>query len=172
MHRGVAKGNEIAGSQEDVVEAGQVDDDDDPSNCDIHLMAAVAPQMLQLGERARTNITREKQQMATRSGRRRCTFEDLRAVGLKVAAARLLLESLRPGGEVYNRLVVRCTADLPREEIQSKVRNQTCPAPPGGRRTVRSGHDAHRKYSEMHSRYRSGPSHRLVLQKLRLRRQA
>ena len=28
-------------------------------NCDIHLMAAVAPQMLQLGERARTNITRE-----------------------------------------------------------------------------------------------------------------
>ena len=107
MHRGVAKGNEIAGSQKDVVEAGQVDDDDDdPSNCDIHLMAAVAPQMLQLGERARTNITREEQQMATRSGRRRCTFEDLRAVGLKVAAARLLLESLRPGGEVYNRLVV------------------------------------------------------------------
>ena len=37
------------------------------------------------------------------------------------------------------------------------------------RRTVRSGHDAHRKYSEMRSRYRSGPSHRLVLQKLRLR---
>ena len=36
MHRGVAKGNEIAGIQEDVVEAGQVDDDDDPSNCDIH----------------------------------------------------------------------------------------------------------------------------------------
>lgn len=34
------------------------------------------------------------------------TFEDLRAVGLKVAAARLLLASLRPGGEVYNRLVV------------------------------------------------------------------
>ena len=134
MHRGVAKGNEIAGSQEDVVEAGQVDDnDDDPSNCDIHLMAAVAPQ---------------KQQMATRSGRRRCTFEDLRAVGLKVAAARLLLESLRPGGEVYNRLVVRCTADLPREEIQSKVRNQTCPAPPGGRRTVRSGHDANNSMNQ------------------------
>ena len=149
MHRGVAKGNEIAGSQEDVVEAGQVDDDDDdPSNCDIHLMAAVAPQMLQLGERARTNITREEQHMATRSGRRRCTFEDLRAVGLKVAAARLLLESLRPGGEVYNRLVVRCTADLPREEIQSKVRNQTCPAPPGGRRTVRSGHDANNSMNQ------------------------
>ena len=31
------------------------DDDDDPGYCDIHLMAAVAPQMLQLGERARTN---------------------------------------------------------------------------------------------------------------------
>ena len=44
--------------------------------------------------------------MATRSGRRRYTFEDLRAVVLKVAAARLLLESLRPGGAVYNRLVV------------------------------------------------------------------
>ena len=60
MRRGVANQNEIPLSQEDVVEAGQVDDDDDdPSNCDIHLMAAVAPQMLQLGERARTNITRE-----------------------------------------------------------------------------------------------------------------
>ena len=35
------------------------DDDDDPGYCDIHLMAAVAPQMLQLEERARTNITRE-----------------------------------------------------------------------------------------------------------------
>ena len=86
--------------------------------------------------------------MATRSGRRRYTFEDLRAVVLKVAAARLLLESLRPGGEVYNRLVVRCTADLPREEIQSKVRNQTCPAPPGGRRTVRSGHDANNSMNQ------------------------
>ena len=86
--------------------------------------------------------------MATRSGRRRYTFEDLRAVVLKVAAARLLLESLRPGGEVYNRLVVRCTTDLPREEIQSQVRNQTCPAPPGGRRTVRSGHDANNSMNQ------------------------
>ena len=61
MHRGVANQNELPLSQEDVGEAGQVDDDDDddPSNCDLHLMAAVAPQMLQLGERARTNITRE-----------------------------------------------------------------------------------------------------------------
>ena len=57
MHRGVAKGNEIAGSQEDVVEAGQVDDDDDdPSNCDIHLMAAVAPQMLQLNLHGRAEL--------------------------------------------------------------------------------------------------------------------
>ena len=35
------------------------------------------------------------------------TVEDLRAVGLKVAAARLLKDSLEPGGEVYNSLVVR-----------------------------------------------------------------
>ena len=61
--------------------------------------------------------------------------------------------------------------DFPHQHTKFNQKSEIRPVrpPPGGRRTVRSGHDAHRKYSEMRSRYRSGPSHRLVLQKLRLR---
>ena len=66
------------------------DDDDDPGYCDIHLMAAVAPQMLQLTsvlelaraatvDKVHTNITRESGYILIRN--HRCSVADLTTAG-------------------------------------------------------------------------------------------